>query len=1091
MFCLTHGLMRATLAGRIVCAFLSIIFALTSIPVYAGVLPYMPPVGQMIMPANKPFDLPYIVGMRFSSEDIFKFTFILNRGDVGLREDLLRHHVDKVGKYFLAALTIPEKDIWVNLSPYEQNRIIPQELGQTDLGKDLLGEDYVLKQLASSLTFPNSESGKKYWQSINGVEANNHSPVNNFTKIWIVPGTIKIKESSDRVVINQATLKVLTDEDYLATQKNNLVIASEAKQSQPGIATPRNGSVRNDASQAMRETIVPLIEKEVNTGKHFAHLRQLYYSIIMASWFKKKLKDTILNEVYFNQKKVKGADVDDPQIKDKIYNEYVNAFKAGVYNMIKTERVGMKISKRQYFSGGFDLGDKTRDAAENAERGTTEEVDRDQTIAEKGHPFEADALEQPLDNAGQPMLTALGPQDVALREENRAAANASLKKALGIIWDISDELADVVYRAHKLGVAELLEVPDGKGGIKKVMGFTHDVREAKKDMVRSAMIRELRRQGMPDAGIEAKAEEASAGLRRDAVMGVGVKPAGVGEIPAGEARNLSLGDGEETMIQVDAPSSSGGSYAMPFIIKRQGDRVTVDALLLGTTKNIGPGQKVYLNIMRHDPNNWAYGDTHIGLFDAAGGTHGYLVVECLPGGKVSIRNNAGNDYGVSLGEKPVSEPAVSSAPSMAAIPSSLSTLSVGTTTFTALINAIRQYPGPRQVQGCPIPLDSDQLKIGLERGSLVARAPLGLNGIDLLAKVQIVVADKAKQGLLQDIYALKQKGKIESDTVWVRGAGKKEFTQTRVRYLVNGVLGGDIAEISETNKSVFAPAQATPAKPATVPATTVPSEITALDQHRKWLATGGKDSKAMIDGIQIWASNLLAGLGEDGVLTVIKFNTAIPRATQYAFKTTEAKALVERVFAIEDSPNPPETIRVIKPGNTEPAEEPFTTDILTQVLAGKIIGIADNVSQAAALPAQSVAPAVDPVVDNYAQRLAAYLLRSEPTMGKEPGADSGYLGRAPGSAFYRFPMSPEEARALERIPGGIPAVKALVISKIKAQQGLASDAAKGGFDFAGTQKNSELTVTAGGVKLSGDKAAAYLSGGKVAGFKLAILALRY
>jgi len=423
---------------KITVLFLTILLVLPA-QSFAQILPYMPPVGQMIMPANKPFDLPYIVGMRFSSEDIFKFTFILNRGDVEPREDLLRHHVDKVGKYFLAALTIPEKDIWVNLSPYEQNRIITPELGQTDLGKDLLGEDYVLKQLASSLTFPNSESGKKYWQAINNFvgaaprgrpgQAQGPAPTQSFTKIWIVPGTIKIKESSDRVVINQAMLKVLTDEDYLAIQKNGV--------------RANDYSPVNQSTKAMREIIVPLIEKEVNTGKHFAHLRQLYYSIIMASWFKKKLKDTILNEVYFNQKKVKGADVDDPEIKDKIYNEYVNAFKTGVYNVIRREFAGTgtgsptrgsvyvpgaKIIKRQYFSGGFALGGETERAVASEEHGTTPELIADLRAAGQNRqgngPFEADAL-------GEAVLINT-PRDRAKTQE-RADANSIAEEMYALV----------------------------------------------------------------------------------------------------------------------------------------------------------------------------------------------------------------------------------------------------------------------------------------------------------------------------------------------------------------------------------------------------------------------------------------------------------------------------------------------------------------------------------------------------------------------------------------------------------------------------------------------------------------------------------
>ena len=44
----------------------------------AQVLPYMPDVGQMIMPANSVYSLPYITGMRFKSDNPFDFTFILS-----------------------------------------------------------------------------------------------------------------------------------------------------------------------------------------------------------------------------------------------------------------------------------------------------------------------------------------------------------------------------------------------------------------------------------------------------------------------------------------------------------------------------------------------------------------------------------------------------------------------------------------------------------------------------------------------------------------------------------------------------------------------------------------------------------------------------------------------------------------------------------------------------------------------------------------------------------------------------------------------------------------------------------------------------
>ena len=57
----------------------------------------------------------------------------------------------------------------------------------------------------------------------------------------------------------------------------------------------------------IREVILPAIEEEVNKGKNFAPLRQMFYSMILASWYKMALKDALLTQVYGNQSKVKGS----------------------------------------------------------------------------------------------------------------------------------------------------------------------------------------------------------------------------------------------------------------------------------------------------------------------------------------------------------------------------------------------------------------------------------------------------------------------------------------------------------------------------------------------------------------------------------------------------------------------------------------------------------------------------------------------------------------------------------------------------------------------------------------------------------------
>jgi len=331
-----------------------ICFVMTSIPaVQAAVLPYMPEPNQRIM-AGPAYDLPLLEGIVFSADSPFYFTFLIKRGNVEREESVIRSEVNKISKYFLAALTLPGDDLWVNLSPYEQDRISTDNLALTDLGKDMLGEDYVLKQFVASITYPEEGPGKAFWSAVykqlQEKLGTSNVPVDTFNKVWIMPDKIKIVEGNDRAVIESARLKVMMEDDYLAISKN--------KEKSSSIDAGADRRIKDISNQVMREQILPLIEKEVNEGKYFAHLRQIYHSIIMANWFKEKLKNTILNQVYFDKSKLKGADVKDPAVREKIYNAYTQAFREGVYNYIKTDQDPgnqFKRIRRKYVSGGANL----------------------------------------------------------------------------------------------------------------------------------------------------------------------------------------------------------------------------------------------------------------------------------------------------------------------------------------------------------------------------------------------------------------------------------------------------------------------------------------------------------------------------------------------------------------------------------------------------------------------------------------------------------------------------------------------------------------------------------------------------------------
>jgi len=92
----------------------------------------------------------------------------------------------------------------------------------------------------------------------------------------------------------------MLDEDYLALNKQT--------NKQTNLSLPLNGLkksvVNNIGSQIVREIILPEIEKEVNTGKNFAPLRQIYQALILAKWYKKTIQNGLLDAVYTNKNKI-------------------------------------------------------------------------------------------------------------------------------------------------------------------------------------------------------------------------------------------------------------------------------------------------------------------------------------------------------------------------------------------------------------------------------------------------------------------------------------------------------------------------------------------------------------------------------------------------------------------------------------------------------------------------------------------------------------------------------------------------------------------------------------------------------------------
>ena len=308
----------------------------------------LPEPGQMV--GQSAVFVPVLVrGLVVHSEKPLNFEFLVDSGNDSIDQSVIKEQSERIAKYFLAAVTVPEDQLWVNLSPYEKDRIIDDGLGQTLLGRDMLAQDYVLKQLTASLIYPEKGLGKDFWariyQEAQDKFGTTEIPVDTFNKVWIMPEKAEVFEKGNAVYVTQAKLKVMLDSDHTAMAMS----ASDSVSDEKAALT----------KAVMREIIIPAIEREVNEGRNFAVIRQVYYAAILAKWYREMIQHTLLSDVYVAKNRVSGVTSDEKALKEKIYQRYIAAYKKGAFNYIKDD-VNLETGEtlpRKYFSGGIsDFG---------------------------------------------------------------------------------------------------------------------------------------------------------------------------------------------------------------------------------------------------------------------------------------------------------------------------------------------------------------------------------------------------------------------------------------------------------------------------------------------------------------------------------------------------------------------------------------------------------------------------------------------------------------------------------------------------------------------------------------------------------------
>jgi|GEM_PF-6683378 len=306
------------------CAVLSVLLIMPVSPNAFGTLQLSP------IPAAT-YQAPMLNGLMIKS-DPMDFDFVLDPGSVCMTTpDQISRESEILIKYFLTSLAFPEDDLWVNLSPGEPNRIIPDGLARTDMGQVMLAQDYLLKQMTSQLMSPETPSGEAFWNEIFNRQygRSSNTGVDLANRVWIKPGRVAIAQNAGRMKILKSRLEVMLE--HSDDEQNKIF------------------------EQAFRRVILPKLEEIVNTSRAFAPLRQVYHSFLLAAWYQRSLRHAYLNKHFTGRRAIsgfmrKGQDDETRQI----YQNYMTIVRDGAFNMIRedVDPVSGSVIPRQYFSGG-------------------------------------------------------------------------------------------------------------------------------------------------------------------------------------------------------------------------------------------------------------------------------------------------------------------------------------------------------------------------------------------------------------------------------------------------------------------------------------------------------------------------------------------------------------------------------------------------------------------------------------------------------------------------------------------------------------------------------------------------------------------
>jgi len=250
---------------------------------------------------------------------------------------------------FITGLAIPNEKFWVNLMPWEPDRIIDEELSQSEVGRIMLEADLQMKKDVCNYCNPcANETGKAYWdlfeskreelaqQCMNKYPGEIRNTDNVYFRPvithWIIPDKVYAYTNDTEIYIINYTLTINSesDIDHSTFELYNQDVGDLSR----GCFEELNRSAK-EFSQYTKELddsmILPYVIWDVNNEARYEDLRNVFVALALAQWYKSKITSDmdIFRDIYSSDYTV--SDALQPWSFQEIWEDYIYSYENGEY----------------------------------------------------------------------------------------------------------------------------------------------------------------------------------------------------------------------------------------------------------------------------------------------------------------------------------------------------------------------------------------------------------------------------------------------------------------------------------------------------------------------------------------------------------------------------------------------------------------------------------------------------------------------------------------------------------------------------------------------------------------------------------------